>query len=436
MSSSAPLRSASSLLDFLVASRRALLANARQREVHFVIGNEACDCDSVVSALAHAYHLHAERPPFLPPSALVAPIVSCTRAQWPLRREAASLLAEALLDPAPRGGAEAASALGAVLLFLDDVAPVAAAPAVARATVSLTDHNRLDGGGAALGLRGGDVVEIVDHHEDQGAHAHVAGAARVVAYDAAARKGVGSACTLVAGALLRGGGGVDARLARLLLGVVLLDTCGLAPAAGKTTGEDLRVAAALRERCGVGEAEGEALYRRLCALRFAPDFWRALPPAVALEYDYKGFGELGTAAICEPAGDFLLRGGGGGGGGALGAGAPLAACAAAAAQRRHALFLLLSMAPADDNALVEGTFLRQLAVVLPPRGAPGAARARHALAQLRACALLQLAEVAAGRTAEGWEGVLFAQGNAVASRKQVVPLVQAWLKEAPAGDEN
>ena len=426
------LRSAAGLLEFLVASRRALLAAPPPRppatpHLHLVLGNEACDCDSVVSALAHAYRLHVERPPFLPPNALVAPVVSCTRASWPLRREAASLLAEALLGPRePHGGGEA---LADVLLFVDDAAVVdacaAAASAAARATVTLTDHNRLDGGGAALGLSDCDVVEIVDHHEDQGAHPHVAGAARLVAYDAAARRGVGSACTLVAAALLRGGG-VDARLARLLLGVVLLDTCGLAPAAGKATEEDHRVAAALGERCGVGGAEGAALYGGLSALRFCADFWRALPPAVALAYDYKGFGEFGTAAICEPVGDFLMRGGGGGGGGALG-GAPLTACAAAAAQRRHSLFLLLSMAP-PDGARSEGAFLRQLAVVLPPQGAPGARRARHVLAQLRACALLQLREAAAGRTGEGWEAVLFEQGNAVASRKQVVPLVQEWLK--------
>jgi hypothetical protein len=33
-----------------------------------------------------------ERLPFLPATALVAPVVSCRRAEWPLRREAASLL--------------------------------------------------------------------------------------------------------------------------------------------------------------------------------------------------------------------------------------------------------------------------------------------------------------------------------------------------------
>jgi exopolyphosphatase len=447
MSASAPLRVSAGLLEFLAHSRRALLSPPLPHPpLHLVLGNEACDADSVVSAIAHAYWLHAERPPFLPAAALVAPVVSCRRAEWPLRREAASLLAEALLGPSPRGAGgsptEAASAaLGEVLTFLDDAAPAVAAARAAAAPVraTLADHNRLDGGGAALGLRDADVAEIVDHHEDMGAHAHVAGAARTVAYDAAARKGVGSACTIVAAALLRrppppGGGGqpplLDAPLARLLLGVVLLDTCGLAPAAGKATGEDLRVAAALRERGGVGEAEGGALYDSLAALRFEPAFWRALPPAVALAYDYKGFGAFGSAAICEPAAAFL--GVAAAGGGEL-RGAPLAACAAAAAGKGHALFLLLSMAPGGARA--GEPFSRQLAAVVAPRGARGGARARAALARLRACPLLRLEELAAGRTEDGWEGVLFQQGNVVASRKQVVPLVQGWLELPAEGGE-
>jgi exopolyphosphatase len=408
-------------LEFLRASRRALLSPSPTfPHLHFVLGNEACDADSVVSALTHAYRLHAERPSYVPAHALVAPVVSCTRAEWPLRREAAHLLADALLaGPGGGGGAEAAfTALGDVLLFLDDAAP-AAAGAKVPVSASLTDHNRLDGGGAALGLRDGDVVEIVDHHEDMGAHPQVVGPARNVSYDLAARKGVGSACTLVAGALLRSGALLDAALARLLLGVVLLDTCGLAPAAGKTTEEDLRVAAALRSVGGVSEAEGAALYRALCALRFEPAFWRSLAPAVALAIDYKGYGTFGTAAICESAETFFDAQGG-----AL-RGAPLAAAARAAAAGGCAFFLVLSMAPGGDGA----PFARQLAMVLPPEGVPGGATARRVLARLRACELLQLSEAAAGRTEDGWEGVLFAQGNAVASRKQVVPLVQGWLKE-------
>jgi exopolyphosphatase len=416
---------AASFRDFLLTSRRALLnPSPTYTSLHLVLGNEACDADSIVSALTHAFRLHAEAHPS---TSLVAPIVSCKRAEWPLRREAASLLAEALLDPAsapPRGSPEAASALGDMLLFLDDAAPVAA---VARARgadggvplrATLTDHNLLDGGGRALGLRDADVVGIVDHHEDMGGHAAVVGAARNVSYDPAARRGVGSTCTLVAGALLAEKL-LDGALARALLGVVLLDTCGLAPAAGKTTPEDLRVAAALRECAGVGEAEGATMYEALCALRFEAPFWRSLPPAVALAYDFKGFGSFGTAAICEPAGVFL-----GAAGGALAA-APLAACAHAAATRGLPLFLLLSMAQSAAGA----PFERQLAVVMPPPSAAGGEAARRVLARLRACEELRLSELAAGRAEGGWEGVLFAQGNAVASRKQVVPLVQGWLRD-------
>ena len=59
----------------------------------------------------------------------------------------------------------------------------------------LTDHNEL-----CEAMRGWSraVEEVVDHHRDARAHAHVVGAARRIDFDEAAGAGVGSACTLVA----------------------------------------------------------------------------------------------------------------------------------------------------------------------------------------------------------------------------------------------
>ena len=59
-----------------------------------------------------------------------------------------------------------------------------------------------------------------------------------------------------------------------------------------------------------------------------------------------------------------------------------------------------------------------------PGSSPGGAAGAATFAPSR-----EASEAAAGRTEDGWEGVLFAQGNAVASRKQVVPLVQGWLRD-------
>jgi exopolyphosphatase len=340
---------------------------------------------------------------------------------------------------APAGARDAAAALAADLVFVDDDAVAAhvrrlrGARGCVRAT--LTDHNALDAGGRLLGLADEDVVEIVDHHADAGAHAHVVGAARNVSFSAAAARGVGSACTLVAAALLAGGGDVgagalDAPLARALLGVVLLDTCGLEPAAGKTTPEDARVAAALGALAGERDARG--LYASLSALRFEPAGWRALTPAQALASDYKAFATppvaFGVASLCAPAAAFL-----GAAGGAL-APAVADACAAHARAAGVAFLLIMTMAPTAGA----GVFARELAFFAPPPASPHAAAARDVLARLRASPLLRLRELARGATADGGEATLFAQDNAVASRKQAVPLIQQWLAEragAGAGEQ-
>ena len=259
---------AANLRSFLVSSRSALSSadGAAIPALHIVVGNEACDADSIVSAILWAFYLHVTAG-CAASSALIAAVVSCRRSDWPLRREAAYLLMAALGDEDDARYASAAQGaalkeLADLLVFLDDGPTIEHVRRVRRdggtVRATLTDHNALDAGGRALGLHDADVVEIVDHHADAGAHAHVVGNARRVDFDAVARRGVGSACTLVAAALLstaRPSEGrpalppLDAPLAELLLGVILLDTGGLEAAAGRTTDEDRRVAAALIELC-------------------------------------------------------------------------------------------------------------------------------------------------------------------------------------------
>jgi inorganic pyrophosphatase/exopolyphosphatase len=204
---------------------------------------------------------------------VVVPAVSCTRADFKLRREAAYMLQRCLArdDAAATtaaGDGGAGSAVNAVgpleeeLLFLDDVvnalspppAPDAAHTPTARVlSVTLVDHNQLSGPLARL-LPDTAVVRILDHHADAGAHAHVTGAARAISFDPAERRGVGSTCTLVAEALASqdaadvaagavvGDGGrrplLTAAVAELLLGVILLDTSNLSAHAGKATAAD------------------------------------------------------------------------------------------------------------------------------------------------------------------------------------------------------
>ena len=76
------------------------------------------------------------------------------------------------------------------------------------------------------------VMEIVDHHTDSGAYAHVQGSNRNIAFDeSTGRATAGSACTLVAEKLLDVQHSLDdvtKGLYKLLCGVILIDTQNMA----------------------------------------------------------------------------------------------------------------------------------------------------------------------------------------------------------------
>ncbi|XP_074927482.1 exopolyphosphatase PRUNE1-like [Chelonoidis abingdonii] len=76
-----------------VRSRRAALQEHVQhrQEVHVVLGNEACDLDSMVSALALAYYLAKTS---LESKAVFVPVLNIPRSEFPLRTESSFLLQE------------------------------------------------------------------------------------------------------------------------------------------------------------------------------------------------------------------------------------------------------------------------------------------------------------------------------------------------------
>lgn len=297
-------------------ARAALLAAHQQqqqpdtppagRPLTVVLGNEAADADSMVSALTLAYFLSAEDP-----EAQYVPVLSLPRAEMKLRPETLLLLRLA-------GAAEPVDAeRPRHLTFLDEADLPALAQRCPELKVVLVDHNRLCGSlQPALDAR---VAAIVDHHEDKGHYPWVEGARREVAFEggvngsgsgsgsgaslsaapslasfdgsvggggpgslslsrsasAVGKALVASTCTLVAERflgraphLLGGGGSGD--VAALLLGVIMLDAAGLEPRAGKVTDRDVAAVAALEKLVAVGGEAGEkmALYKRLSGAKF------------------------------------------------------------------------------------------------------------------------------------------------------------------------
>jgi len=304
---------------------------------HFVIGNEACDCDSAISALAYAFRLASLA---RSPSLQIIPVISCFRRDWPLRREAQDLLARCMQHD---NNVNSSTALENDLVFIDDVVSAltrSSGDAERKVTVTLVDHNVLKGPLALALVDIGinpetSVIEIVDHHIDSGRHAHVVGPKRNIAFDS---KGLlataGSTCTLVANDLLNDAqspslsavdatsnferSSIDASLAEALGSCILLDTVGLDESAGKATPLDFETISRLRSLIAserkldesTQPLDSRAVFQRLMSLKQDSSFWKSLTIRQALEFDFKSFeigssSSFGTSSIMASLTDFL-----------------------------------------------------------------------------------------------------------------------------------
>ncbi|NXE43983.1 PRUN1 Exopolyphosphatase, partial [Ptilorrhoa leucosticta] len=192
----------------------------QQREIHVVMGNEACDLDSTVSALALAYFLAQTSPA---PKAAFVPVLNIPRADFALRTETTFLLRDR--------GIPAAS-----LIFRDEI-DLGGLHHAGLLSLTLVDHHVLPGADAALEEA---VVEVLDHRpleQDRGPPCQVT------------VEPVGSCATLVTERILQGPPGVlDRTTAALLHGTILLDCINLSPAAGKVTPRDVACVSLLEER--------------------------------------------------------------------------------------------------------------------------------------------------------------------------------------------
>lgn len=240
-------------------------------KVRLVSGNEASDADSIVTALVYGYHKHCTRTEADGP---VISVVMCNREDVTLRKETTLLLELCGVDFND-------------LVFLDDSGIDGLLERIEE--VTLTDHNKATGKLAALSDL---VLEIKDHHKDLGAHERASGCSREIAFagDAAT---AGSACSVIAEtflsssegrALLARSGGAAARA---LLGVILIDTVNLDPAAKKVCPRDSAAAAELMKITPAPTQDD--LFGRLDAAKFDTGFWNSLSIAQCCRYDYKEF---------------------------------------------------------------------------------------------------------------------------------------------------
>jgi exopolyphosphatase len=330
---------------------------ASDRSIHVVIGNEAGDADSIVSAIAWAYvtscysawydHLHDnDNTPWSSEERRI-PICSIPRGDLETQRpEMMLLLRLAGLDPS-------------LLLYPADLEMWGSQSSSNDSMeVTLVDHNRLSScwSSAQQSLGRLRVVEIVDHHVDEQLYLDTV-TNRNIAFDQGQAL-VASACTLVVEQIRnvwRSSGStttsdlacapreqcaatIPAPLGVLLLGVILLDSINLSPSAGKATERDVQAVQTLldctnwTEAVTFGPADTSAalalgprnhqpdlsiLFNALQSAKFAPSFWKSLSVRDALRLDYKRFSTprrdaadpeaIGISTVLLPWSDFVSQ---------------------------------------------------------------------------------------------------------------------------------
>jgi len=272
--------------------------------LHFVIGNESADLDSITSALTYAY-LHSHTPPHH----LHIPLLNIPRADIAIRPELLTILPRAGLDPSH-------------LLTLDDLPPLDVLPAE-HTQWTLVDHNALTG---PLSTYASRVVGCVDHHAEEHAVPKETGEEPRVVETA------GSCTSLVVNYLrptwdklavsdAKTPGSAsssdvadtqdDAQLASLALASILIDTSALRDA-GKTTPSDEEAVAYLESKVSAHDSSYDrAAY--LSEIQTAKNDLDRLSTSEVLRKDYKqwtaGGVQLGVSSVVKELGWLLAKAG-------------------------------------------------------------------------------------------------------------------------------
>lgn len=192
--------------DYLQRCRAAL---QESRPLHVVLGNEACDLDSMVSALALAFYLTKTTEA----QEVFVPVLNIKRSELPLRGDNVLFLQKVHIPET-------------LLIFRDEI-DLHALHQAGLLTLILVDHHVLPRNDAALEEA---VAEVMDHRPIEQKHCppcHVS------------VELVGSCATLVTERILQGAPEIlDRETAALLHGTIILDCVNMDLKIGKATPKD------------------------------------------------------------------------------------------------------------------------------------------------------------------------------------------------------
>ncbi len=372
--------------------------------LHVTVGNESCDLDSMVSALAHAHFLSRRQGG----GGISLPLFQCQRNEFNLRSEAVWLFKELKVDPLK-------------LVFMDDLPPERLS-SVGQLSLTLVDHHLPSPPFQGLSA---SITEVIDHHR------RVEGEGEEGAWKSNVEP-VGSCSTLIAEKLISEVGyEMEGVVATLLLAAILLDTVNLRESEGRVVEKDRVVAGKLFPISSIPQ---EQLYQSVfkvepsatvvCSLTL---HLPSLPPSTKARFNTTGITtpqllqrdfklvcvsdyRLGFSTITTLLSDLLQREG-------------MADNLAAFfhANSLHTLILL------GISASPDGQKRRQIVLYQPPPSTPPPP-SYHDLADSLASVLEMAEELGCERVA-GLEVTwpLLEQHNTAKSRKNIIPLVTEFM---------
>lgn len=196
---------------FLQGCKAALRQSGQESlGMHAILGNEACDLDSMVSAITLAYFLAKTSSET---NLAFIPVLNIPRSDYPLRSEGTFLLREIGIRDE-------------LLIFRDEI-DLHLLHEAGLLSLTLVDHNVLPRGDESLEEA---VTEVIDHHALE---LRASPACNITV------EPVGSCTTLVAEKIFKGAPHLlDTQVASLLHGTIVLDCVNMASAAGKVTPKD------------------------------------------------------------------------------------------------------------------------------------------------------------------------------------------------------
>ncbi|XP_075994984.1 exopolyphosphatase PRUNE1 [Genypterus blacodes] len=343
--------------------------------VHVVLGNEACDLDSMVSSLAYAYFLSKT----LPSEPLVLPVLNICGSDLALRPDNLFLLRQTGLSPD-------------VLLFRDQL-DLRRLQRAGRLRLTLVDHNVLPSADSDLEEA---VVEVIDHHRME----REPSVSCPVTMEM-----VGSCTTLVTERIVQKAPELlDQQLAQLLYGTMLLDCVAMAPAAGKVTPKDSQYVAALEERFPALPPRG-ALFQALQSAKFDVSGLNTEQMLLKDMKEVTGSFNLAVSVLYITLEEFLQR-------------AELEAELCAFCQRFELdLLLLMSISFTDNKEPIRELAVYSHSATCRTEVSQYLEQARHPPLQLR-----PLSSPHPHINA-------YHQGNTLASRKKVLPIIKDFLRE-------